>query len=50
MYERLDWRDLIISRSTRAQCGRLQTARSYTPDEGASLHLELKEAERLCKL
>lgn len=46
VYERLDWRDMILSRATRAQCGKRQTARSYTPEEGASLHLELKESER----
>ena len=48
VYERLDWRDMVISRSTRAQCGRFQTARSSRPEEGASLFLELKESERLC--
>ena len=46
VYERLDWRDVIISRATRAVCGKTQTPRSFTPDEGASLALELKESER----
>ena len=49
VYERLDWRDVIMSRATRAKCGRTQTARSYTSAEGASLALILKEDERLCK-
>ncbi|CAH1772900.1 unnamed protein product [Owenia fusiformis] len=47
VYQRLDWRNLIISRATRAQCGDLQTAESFSPSEGASLHLKLYENERL---
>lgn len=47
VYERLDWRDMVASRSITANCGRYQTAYSKTADEGASLHLVLKESERL---
>jgi len=49
VYERLDWRDLVASRSITANCGPNQTAFSKTAAEGASLHLVLKESERLCK-
>ena len=49
VYERLDWRDIQASRSITANCGPDQTAFSKTADEGASLHLTLKESERLCK-
>ena len=49
MYERLDWRDMVASRSITANCGRNQTAYSKTNVEGADLHLILKESERLCK-
>jgi hypothetical protein len=49
VYERLDWRDIVLSRATRGACGVNQTAYSYLPSEGASLHLILKEDERLCK-
>lgn len=49
MYERLDWRDLRMSRSTRAVCGRNQTASSRLARDGASLYLELKESERICE-
>jgi len=47
VYERLDWRDIVMSRATRGACGVNQTAYSYLPSEGASLHLILKEDERL---
>lgn len=47
VYERLDWRDLVASRSITANCGPNQTAFSKTAAEGASLHLVLKESERL---
>jgi len=49
VYERLDWRDLVASRSITANCGPKQTAYSKTAEEGASLQLVLKESERLCK-
>lgn len=49
MYERLDWRDIVASRSITANCGPNQTAFSKTAAEGASLHLVLKESERLCE-
>jgi len=47
VYERIDWRDMVASRSIRASCGAQQTAYSRTEAEGASLHLILKESERL---
>ncbi|ELT95510.1 hypothetical protein CAPTEDRAFT_179956 [Capitella teleta] len=47
VYERLDWRDVIMSRATRAKCGITQTATSYLAKDGASLALVLKENERL---
>ena len=48
-YERLDWRHIVMSRSTAAACPPSQTSRSYDPAEGGSLALELEESERLCK-
>ena len=48
-YERLDWRHIVMSRSTAAACAPTQTSRSYDPAEGGSLALELEESERLCK-
>jgi hypothetical protein len=47
VYERTDWRDMVASRSIRASCSAAQTAYSKTEAEGASLHLTLKESERL---
>jgi hypothetical protein len=47
VYERLDWRDMVASRAIRAACSPTQTAYSKTEAEGASLHLTLKESERL---
>ncbi len=49
VYERIDWRDLQMSRATRASCGRDQIATSYEASVGASLYLKLKESERECK-
>lgn len=46
VFERLDWRDVIMSRGTRAACGREQTAYSHEASVGASLFMELKESER----
>ena len=48
-YERLDWRHIVMSRSTAAACPPSQTSRSYDPAEGGSLALELEESERLCE-
>lgn len=49
VYERLDWRDIILSRATRSECGVDQTAYSFTADEGATLTMSLKESERICE-
>ena len=38
-----------MSRALRAACGSIQTPRSYTDAEGASLMLELHENERECE-
>ncbi|KAK2182820.1 hypothetical protein NP493_335g04014 [Ridgeia piscesae] len=46
VYERLDWRVMVISRSTTAACGVDQTAKSFRYEEGASLFLQLQESER----
>jgi len=47
VYDRLDWRDLVMSEAIRAVCGPNQTAYSATAAEGAALHLILTESERL---
>lgn len=49
VYERLDWRVMVISRSTTAACGVDQTAKSFSYKEGASLFLQLQESERDCE-
>lgn len=49
VYERLGWKDIRMSRALRAACGSMQTPRSYTDVEGASLMLELHENERECE-
>lgn len=49
VYKRISWTEIVLSRSARATCDPRQEATSYTPDQGASLSLELSESERLCK-
>ncbi|XP_064605817.1 uncharacterized protein LOC135470711 [Liolophura sinensis] len=47
VYKRISWTEIVLSRSARATCDPRQEATSYTPDQGASLSLELSESERL---
>ncbi|OAF71739.1 hypothetical protein A3Q56_00488 [Intoshia linei] len=47
IYERTNWRTIVMSRSTRAVCNEIQTSKSRYPNEGASLLLKLHEAERI---
>ncbi|VDN08752.1 unnamed protein product [Dibothriocephalus latus] len=45
VYQRLSLRTYAMSRSLGNQCGKMQTAESSLPEEGASLRLELVENE-----
>ncbi|VDL88987.1 unnamed protein product [Schistocephalus solidus] len=45
VYRRLSLRTYAMSRSLGNQCGKMQTAESSLPEEGASLRLELTENE-----
>ncbi|XP_013403139.1 uncharacterized protein LOC106168567 [Lingula anatina] len=46
VYERLTWRDIIMSRAVRAACGVAQTPRSFRASEGASLSIQMFLDER----
>ncbi|KAH9278079.1 hypothetical protein ECG_08909 [Echinococcus granulosus] len=45
VYQRLSMRSFAMSRSLGNRCGKMQTAESSLPEEGASLRLELMEDE-----
>ncbi len=49
VYRRIDYKNYLMSRSTRARCGVNQTASSYSPYDGASVLLSLTDNERECK-
>ena len=48
-YKRLDWRHIIMARSTDAVCLSTLTPRTADPALGGSLALELEESERQCE-
>ena len=47
VYERMDLLKISLSRSAGSFCGFNQTSRSYRPEDGADLRIDLEEAERI---
>lgn len=48
VYQRLDWRHVVMSKSSTPWCGTEQTAYTYDPLILGAVHLDMREAERLC--